>query len=204
MARRLPMFPLGSVVFPHMVVPLHVFEPRYRALARDVVDGDREFGITLISRGHEVGGGDERFGVGTVARILQHEELEDGRWLVVAIGTRRFRVRSWLDDAPYPLAEVDELAEPAADGLDDELADVAQRLRRALALRSELEEPVVPPDMPLHEDPSVASFQVAALAGLTPFDAQEVLEAGDTEKRLGLLGPMLDDVVDALRFRLGG
>ena len=67
------MFPLGSVLLPSMVLPLHVFEPRYRALVRDVLDGDGEFGVCLISRGHEVGGDDVRTDVGTVARV--HEAM---------------------------------------------------------------------------------------------------------------------------------
>ena len=89
---ELPMFPLGTVLLPHMLLPLHIFEPRYRALIHDVLDGDREFGVTLIERGHEVGGGDRRADVGTVAHVEEAEELDDGRWVVLAAGTRRIRV----------------------------------------------------------------------------------------------------------------
>ena len=65
------MFPLGSVLFPHAVLPLHVFEPRYLALVERCLAGDQEFGVVLIERGSEVGGGDVRFSVGTVTRIVQ-------------------------------------------------------------------------------------------------------------------------------------
>ena len=114
---ELPMFPLGGVLFPSMVLPLHVFEPRYRALVRDCLDGDGEFGVVLIERGSEVGGDDVRTDVGTMAHILQAEELDDGRWVVAAVGTRRLRVRSWLPDDPYPRAAVDDWpdAPPASD-----------------------------------------------------------------------------------------
>ena len=66
---------------PRSVLPLHVFEPRYRALVADCLAGSGEFGIVLIARGSEVGGGDERVGVGTVARIGDASPLSDGRWV---------------------------------------------------------------------------------------------------------------------------
>ena len=87
-----PMFPLGSVLVPGMILPLHVFEPRYRALVRDCTAGDGEFGVVLIERGSEVGGGDARTDVGTMARIVQADELPDGRFAVGAVGMRRIRV----------------------------------------------------------------------------------------------------------------
>jgi uncharacterized protein len=67
----MPMFPLGTVLFPHALLPLHVFEPRYRLMTRRVLAGDGELGVVLIERGSEVGGGDTRFGVGTVARVVR-------------------------------------------------------------------------------------------------------------------------------------
>ncbi len=100
------MFPLGTVLMPYAHLPLHIFEPRYRALTRDCLAGDKKFGVVLIERGYEVGGGDTRFSVGTVARIVQAVELPDGRWLLDAVGTERIRVRRWLPDDPYPQAEV--------------------------------------------------------------------------------------------------
>jgi hypothetical protein len=65
--RQLGMFPLSTVLFPHAQIPLHVFEPRYRALTKDALAGDSRFGIVLIERGSEVGGGDQRMAVGTSA-----------------------------------------------------------------------------------------------------------------------------------------
>src|SRR5947207_15568149 len=111
---ELPMFPLGAVLFPHLVLPLHVFEPRYRQLTLDCLAGDREFGVVLIERGHEVGGGDERFAQGTVAHILEAAEFEDGRWALVTVGTRRIRVREWLPDDPYPQALVQDAPDISA------------------------------------------------------------------------------------------
>src|SRR5438477_8255812 len=113
--RRLPMFPLGTVLLPYAHLPLHIFEPRYRALVKDVLAGDGEFGVVLIERGHEVGGGDARFPVGTVARVVQTAELPDGRWLVDAVGTERFRVTEWLPEDPYPQALIEPVDDEAAD-----------------------------------------------------------------------------------------
>ena len=80
------MFPLSSVLFPGAELPLHVFEPRYRELTDDCLAGDGEFGVVLIARGSEVGGGDQRFGVGTVAHIEAASPFDDGRWALLAEG----------------------------------------------------------------------------------------------------------------------
>src|SRR5918995_785794 len=105
----LPMFPLGAVLLPGEVLPLQVFEPRYRALVHDCFaapDGPR-FGVVLIARGHEVGGGDERHDVGAVARIVRHELAPDGRSALLCAGEERVGVREWLPDDPYPRADVE-------------------------------------------------------------------------------------------------
>ena len=111
--RRLPMFPLGTVLFPHAVIPLHVFEPRYRALMQDCLDGDRRFGVVLIERGSEVGGGDQRAEVGTQGVITRAAELPDGRWVLEVTGEELVAIDEWLPDDPYPVALV--TAHPGAD-----------------------------------------------------------------------------------------
>ena len=102
MTRTLPMFPLSTVLFPHAPLPLHVFEPRYRRLMADCLDDDGSFGVVLIARGPEVGGGDERVAVGTVARVDHVDRLDDGRMLVMARGVSRISVDRWLGESPYP------------------------------------------------------------------------------------------------------
>ncbi len=100
MAKPMPMFPLGTVLFPHAALPLHLFEDRYRELAETCLRGDGRFGVVLIERGFEVGGGDQRFAVGTVARIVEAARTPDGRYLLATVGTERFRVKNALDDDP--------------------------------------------------------------------------------------------------------
>lgn len=201
----LPMFPLGTVLFPHAVLPLHVFEPRYRDLMRDCLDTGLEFGVVLIERGSEIGGGDSRFGVGTVARITEATEFPDGRWAVLTVGTRRIRIATWLPDDPYPLALVEDVPEP---GLDERgalaLDDAVRAVRRALALKAELGEPAASTSLALDDDPDVAAYQLAALAPLGPVDQQRLLEVADPAERLRLVAVLASDLGDLLAYRLSG
>ena len=201
------MFPLGSVLFPGAVLPLHVFEPRYQALVRHCVETDPEFGVVLIERGSEVGGGDVRTSVGTVARIVQLAELGDGRFALVAVGQRRIRVRAWLDDDPYPRAEVDDWLDPPADdegeALHDLVATAVARLRRTLAFATEAGEQVASATAEISVDPVLASYQAAALAPVGPADGQRLLAAPSAGERLTLLTELLDDADAVLHFRLG-
>ena len=203
----LAMFPLGTVLLPGGVLPLHVFEPRYRQLVIDCLaddTGDPEFGVTLIERGSEVGGGDQRAAVGVIARMVQVRAMDDGRYTLVAVGTRRFRVNAWLPDDPYPLADVDEWldVDTDAEGLTERVADVTTRLADVLAVAAELGE--VPTDVDLgsvSDDPLVASYHLAALSPIGPADRYRLLSSSPAE-RLDLLAECLDDVEAMLRFRL--
>lgn len=200
------MFPLGTVLFPGALLPLHVFEPRYRALVRDCLAGEHEFGVVLIERGSEVGGGDLRSMVGTVARIVQIAEAPDGRYALVAAGARRLRVNVWLPDDPYPVADVDEWPDADADADGDELHDLldttSARLRRVLAMAAELGDSVPSATTELSVDPVLASYHAAALAPVGPADGQRLLGADGARARLVLLGELLDDAEAALQFRL--
>jgi Lon protease-like protein len=201
----LPMFPLGTVLLPHAVLPLHIFEPRYRALARDCMNSGLEFGVVLIERGSEVGGGDTRFGVGTVAHITEATELPDGRWALLTVGRRRLRVATWLPDDPYPVALVESLPERHLDERGAlALDDAARAVRRALALTAELGEAAPSSRFELDDDLDVASWQLAALAPLGPVDGQRLLEVEDPAERLRLLTRLASDAGDLLAYRLSG
>ena len=203
MVRTMPMFPLGSVLFPSMLLPLHIFEERYRALIKDVLAGDELFGVVLIERGPEVGGGDVRSAVGTVARVLQAEELEDGRWVVLAAGIRRLRVLRWLPDDPYPLAEIEEMTElPAGDRGSGLREEAAASVGRMSALAAELGEPAIPIGTEFDDDPGAASFQMTAVSMLGPLDAQRLLEIDDSTERLQALLDELAERTDTLERRL--
>ncbi len=202
----LPMFPLGTVLVPSAGLPLHVFEPRYRALAKDCMAGDREFGVVLILRGSEVGGGEQRSTVGTVARIVEAEELPDGRWAVIAVGTRRIRVTAWLADDPYPLADVEDWPDPAPGADHDVLLErTVARLRRALALAAEAGDEAAPATIELAaDDPLLAGYQALAVAPIGPLDRHVLLQADSPEQRLIGLTTLLDEAIEVLELRLGG
>ena len=206
----MPMFPLGTVLFPHALLPLRVFEPRYRLMTERVLRGDGEFGVVLIERGSEVGGGDTGFHVGTVARIVRAQQLADGGYALATVGIRRLRVERWLPDDPYPQAEVVELDEPARPDPVPAGADATELRLRARALNSladvvalyrGAEVPI--PDLPVIADaPDQASYEMAALAPIGPLDAQRVLEAVGLRDRLALLADMLDEHAEMLRSGL--
>jgi len=199
------MFPLGTVLVPSAGLPLHVFEPRYRALVHDVLAGDREFGVVLIERGSEVGGGDVRTDVGTMARIAEAREQPDGRFAVVAVGVRRIRVQAWLPDDPYPRAEVEDWPDPEP-GVDhtERLGPVVAALRRALALAAEAGAAVAASTIELADDPVLAGYQATAVAPVGPHDRQRLLASPTPDARLRLLAEVLDDAIEVLELRLGG
>ena len=105
----LPMFPLGTVVFPGAQLPLRVFEPRYLNLFGDLSEADSYFGTCLIEKGHEVGGDDARFPNGTLCQIIRLEELPSKQLLIQSIGIDRLSIDKWLPDEPYPIAKVNKL-----------------------------------------------------------------------------------------------
>jgi uncharacterized protein len=191
--RVMPMFPLGTVLFPHAVLPLHVFEPRYRIMTEQVLRADGEFGVVLIERGSEVGGGDTRFAVGTVARIVQAQELARGGYALATVGIRRIRVARWLPDDPFPQAEVVDLDDGPAP------ADNAERRARAVTALADVCElyrrtdPRLPELPPIGDGAEQASYEIAALAPIGPLDAQRVLEAGHAGLRLAVLAELLEE-----------
>lgn len=199
----MPMFPLGTVLFPYTSIPLHVFEGRYRAMVRELMhDLNSRFGIVLIERGSEVGGGDTRFNVGCAAQIVEAEEFPDGRFAVVAVGVGRIRITQWLDDDPYPRAEVEALDDPSAIEADfdartrvvDAFADIVDVARRF--------DPRIGAAPELDPDPVRASFEAGAWAPIGPLDAQRVLATDDAGPRLELLAQLLDERAVELRARL--
>ena len=201
------MFPLGAVLLPGGVLPLHVFEPRYRQLVIDCLaddEGDPEFGVTMIERGREVGGGDTRADVGVVARMVQVEALPDGRYAVVAVGTRRIRVLAWLPDDPYPLADVDNWPddESDADGLAARVDAMRGRLGAVLELAVRTGDLREVPELTVSDVPLLASYHLSGLAPLGPADRFRLLSARSPAERLDLLADALDDVEAMLQFRL--
>ncbi|MFV0525407.1 MAG: LON peptidase substrate-binding domain-containing protein [Acidimicrobiales bacterium] len=200
-----PQFPLGTVLFPSMVLPLHIFEPRYRVMVEHVLDGDGTFGVVLIERGSEVGGEDQRTNHGTLARVVDAQRLDDGRWHLITLGTERFRVDEWLPDDPYPVADVrmwpDE-AVPANGSLEPAYSALLPKVRRYLALASEAGYNVGALLEQLTTD-RPSCMQLAAMTPLTVLDKQALLGAPGPAERVPMLLHMVDDALGLLQCRLG-
>jgi Lon protease-like protein len=134
MSELLPLFPLEAVLFPGALMPLHIFEPRYRLLIRRCIERERAFGIVLIRNGTEVGPGAEPYRVGTEAKIVAESPLPDGRSYIVTRGERRFAVEGLLVDVePYLVGQVRYLDEAEGDRASDR-ANVAREALGAYLL----------------------------------------------------------------------
>lgn len=206
MTARLPLFPLGSVLFPGLVLPLNVFEERYRALARDLLalpeDTPRRFGVVAIRDGHEVapsgpgaaeGGAAAGFGadlaaslydVGCTAEVASLREKEDGGYELVATGTTRFRVLSIDATGPYLTAEVEELPEPSGEGAGPLGAQVERAFRGYQKQLAGANERSLSGGQELPDQPTVLSYLVAAATVVEVPVRQRLLEAPDTAARL--------------------
>lgn len=180
------MFPLGSVLFPYLPLHLRVFEERYLVMLSRLLDTNTaEFGVVLIERGQEVGGGEHSFSFGTVAQITELG-VQEGFVGLVAQGERRFEVLDWLAEDPYPRARVRLM--PALEWA-DRLRPLRERaealVRRTLAQASEFTEQQWAADVELSEDPVVAAWQLAGIAPVGPLDQIRLLRATSTEELLG-------------------
>lgn len=199
----LPMFPLGGVHFPYSVIPLRLFEERYLRLLDDVQGGDGRFGVVLIERGSEVGGGDVRFDVGTLAEVRAVSELDGGHKAVVAAGLQRLRVDRWISDDPYPVAEVTVLDEDdAGPGDGDLLVEATKGLHRLLAVAAELGADTANFVPQMSDDPVVAGFHLAQMIPIGPLDAQQLLEQDSASVRLRQIIDYLNDEVELIQLRL--
>jgi len=204
MSTVMAMFPLSVVALPGSVVPLHIFEDRYRQMMQTLLDGDdaMEFAIVPIVRGREVGGGEERADVATKVRIVDARVHPDGRYDIVTVGLSRCRIRAWLPDNPHAWAEVDEVQDHGAAALGPErMADATDMVRSILERCAALGEPV--PEIPdeLASDPGLAVFQLAALAPVGDHDRAAMLGIDDVGERLDALLRALGDVDAVLKFR---
>jgi Lon protease-like protein len=188
--RLLALFPLGTVLFPGVLLPLHVFEERYRRMVRDLLEADheqRELGVVAIREGREVGADGLRalHPVGCVARLRRVDPYADGRFDIVCVGTTRFRFSGDepLDDSrAYLRGRVETLPEPAGSDPLGVAAAVRRHFddyRRALG-----QDPDAGDTDPLPDDPHLLSYLVAATMVLDLRDRQRLLEAPDTTARL--------------------
>jgi len=204
MSEMMPLFPLGAVLYPGMLLPLHIFEERYRQLVRDLLDGSdpRRFGVIAIRKGRETGidGVHSLYEIGCTATLRRVDEHEDGRYDIVTVGTHRFRLLSLDETRPYLQGEVEVL-----DDEDTDLA-VAEPLVRTVqtAFRTYLDALTETGGATvrieqLPDEPRLLSFIVAAAMIIDLPDRQAMLAESDTGQRLNLQRTLLSRETSMLR-----
>jgi uncharacterized protein len=205
------MFPLQSALLPDEDLPLQIFEPRYAAMVRDCIrDKDPRFGVVLISQGREVGGGEVRCDVGTVARITEYADIAgSGRFVLRCRTGERIKVCEWLPDDPYPRAIVqawpDELGWPVSAGQLEELEDRVMALFERIAAARDFPLPerevVLGTDADI-VDPGERLYALASRVPIGPADRYSVLAAPSATERLTALSEAVDSVAAVIEFQL--
>jgi len=204
MSELLPLFPLSTVLFPGMRLPLHIFEPRYRQLVADLLEEPepRQFGVIAIRKGKETGtsGAEALFEVGCVATVRQVEPREDGRYDLLTVGEQRFRLLGLDRSLPYLRGEV----EPLPDETGDPAAAAYTTLRVQEAFRGYLNVLVdrgggVISVADLPDEPLLLSYIVAAAMIIDLPDRQSLLAAPDALTRLKAERSLLTREIGMLR-----
>jgi Lon protease-like protein len=203
-SETLPMFPLNTVVFPGVSVPLHVFEDRYRALVHELLriddPAERLFGSVAIREGYEVGerGGQSLHRVGCVLQLTEVTSHADGTFDIVAVGRGRMRLDAIDSSGPFLTGTVALIDDGHEEQVDPAIAAMAlETFERYREMLSEVHgEPVLTGDLP--QDPTYLSWSLAATALLTLRDRQVLLEAEDAALRLTLVSGMLRDEIRAM------
>lgn len=181
----LPLFPLNQVLFPGMVLPLHIFEPRYQEMMNRCLEGRSPFGVVLIKQGSEVGAAVEPHKIGTAARISRVERLPDGRMNVVTVGTQRFRVLELDHSHSYLSAKVAEF--PAVNGNTRLATELAHRVRPQIAeyvalLSKASQNPLKLDRLP--DDPTALAFLVSIALQVNSRDKQALLSLAGVPEML--------------------
>jgi uncharacterized protein len=204
MRETLPLFPLGTVLYPGLVLPLHIFEERYRRLVRDLMarPEPRVFGVIAIRKGRETGTGgvSALHEIGCTATLREVRKHQDGRFDLVTVGTQRFRLVELVDSRPYPQAEVELLGEET--GAEPAAVLAAQTVRRGFrayldALAAHGMAQVSVPDLPA--EPVLLSYLVAASMIIDLPDKQVLLAEPDALHRLTALRALLSRETTMLR-----
>ena len=182
----LPLFPLNVVLFPHMPLPIHVFEPRYRQMIADCLEEGHSFGVVAIREGSETGPATP-YDVGTLAKILRIDRLEDERMNLLVMGTSRFKILQTSSDRPYFRGQVSFIPE-AGDDLDDTarlteqtgtaFREYSNLLRELVGQKADEAEPPM--------EPELLSYLIAAALNLQLQEKQTLLAEPRTDNRLKL------------------
>ncbi len=199
--RIIPIFPLPLVQFPGAVTPLHIFEPRYRQMLKDLMAGDKTFGI--IYRNDEAMMDFEQLppgSIGCAVEIAVQQEMPDGRSNLLCVGVSRFSLIAYVEGEPYEQAQVEFFDDDIAfDDLSVEISQAKNLFQRLSGIIRKLkgekdEEEDLMPDLP--DDPQALSFILAAYLDIEISDKQDLLEMTDTAERLREVIRLLENLAD--------
>ncbi|MEW6734849.1 MAG: LON peptidase substrate-binding domain-containing protein [Acidobacteriota bacterium] len=197
--RELPLFPLPVVLLPTALLPLHIFEERYKLMIRTCLEGDKMFGITYHTEREGWPPAPER--VGAVAQIIAVVPLEDERMNILTVGVARYRVSKYLEMEPYLKAQVELFQDEPEEKDPTPLMEEVKRLyeRASSALRELNEEQLPAAELP--ESPEEFSFAVAARMKLQYERKQHLLELRSTRMRLNRLRQHINKIADQYELR---
>lgn len=200
----MPMFPLGNVLMPAMPLSLRIFEERYLKLLGDLMLSDQpEFGVVLIERGPEVGGGDRRLEFGTLASVTDIGTL-DQFYGLESSGTQRFRVNAWLPDDPYPMADIDFIPDLVwNDSLMPARVHLENKVRKMLALASEFGDLQYGPETELSDNPMDACWQLAGVLPVGALDQQDLLQSQSADELIARTYEVVVALDEALQAMVG-
>jgi Lon protease-like protein len=189
---EMPLFPLNVVLFPGMVLPLHIFEPRYREMINRCIEEETPFGVVMIQEGSETGGAAKPHMIGTAARIMRVDRLPDGRMNITTVGTQRFRIVELDDTHSYLRAKVAQF--PAINGSTKAAVEMVHRVRPKVLEYVELLSKASKTDLKLDrlpEDPTALAFLVAI-----------ALQVDNGDKQRLLAMPGIPEILDRERYLL--
>jgi hypothetical protein len=199
----MPMFPLGSVLFPSMPLTLRIFEERYLKLLGDLMSSETpEFGVVLVARGSEVGGGDNRMAIGTVASVLEIGTTDEFLGLE-SFGSRRFQVNDWLPDDPYPIADIEFIPDLIWDDtLMPARVHLESQVRKLLTLVSKFGQLQFGPDIDLSDDPMSAVWQMVGIMPVGELDRFDLLCSQSAEELIAQAYTMATNGIDTVQMLL--
>ena len=199
---EIPLFPLPLVLFPRVLLPLHIFEERYKLMINTCFEQDDVFGIVLLRSGAETESEDTIHRVGVTARILQVERLENGRMEILTEGEDRFRIRRFTAQEPYwkGMVEVfdDNASHPAIESMQEEVSELYRKVAELGAkIDSSQESEIALPD-----SPTDLSHMISYILDIDPEAKQKLLEMTSAAERLRSLVPYLNDSIEKLQQQL--
>ena len=203
--KRIPLFPLNTVLFPGATIPLQIFESRYLTMIEDCLKDDSIFGIVLIKSGKEVGGNPNPYSVGTTAKITSVKNISGNRLYITAVGEEKFEILETFNDQPYMSADVEILPnldifdEPPSDELDEAREIASKHLQSVLGLSGGWVENAL---NPTPSTPESLSYFIAQMLQLDVRDRQKLLEEPSSRERLKDCIKFLNDENESMALRL--